>query len=132
MTASTWFRPAIAASITLLAAGTLFLPRTAAGTFELPEVSLGQEVYAETPVPQPNRAAQTVPEAPTLPQPEKDYIVRLSGDAICVFEAGSRNPIARYEFHDEGMPDYDRILLEFGIRVNGEEALREVLEDYVS
>lgn len=60
------------------------------------------------------------------------YLVRLNGDMLCVFAEGSRTPAAEYELPADWLPDYDRILLEYGIRVRNTEELRQVLEDYIS
>ena len=60
------------------------------------------------------------------------YLVKLDGDMLCVFAEGSRTPAAEYELPAGWLPDYDRILLEYGIRVRDTEELRQILEDYVS
>lgn len=129
MTATTWFRPVLVTGITLLAAGTMLLPQSAHGNYELPEVSYTGELHADSPVTL--RAAE--PErAETAPEREPEYTVRLEKGTLYVYEAGKREPAAAYAVQEAGMPDYDRILLEYGIRVTGEAALREVLEDYAS
>ncbi len=60
------------------------------------------------------------------------YLIRLNGDMLCVFAEGSRTPAAEYELPAGWLPDYDRILLEYGIRVRDTEELRQILEDYIS
>ena len=129
MTATTWFRPGLVTGITLLAAGTMLLPQSAQGKYELPEVSFSEEMQADSPVTL--RAAEPAP-AETVPASEREYTVKLEKGALYVYEAGRREPVCAYAVQEAGMPDYDRILLEYGIRVTGEAALREVLEDYAS
>ena len=65
------------------------------------------------------------------PDPQKHYLLRLRENTLYVYEAGSRDPEAVYEVQ-AGLPDYDRILLEYGMEVRSEAELRGVLEDYVS
>ncbi|MBR3449175.1 MAG: hypothetical protein IKH27_15375 [Oscillospiraceae bacterium] len=60
------------------------------------------------------------------------YLVKLDGDMLRVFAEGSRTPAAEYELPADWLPDYDRILLEYGIRVRDTAELRQILEDYVS
>ena len=64
--------------------------------------------------------------------PETGYLLKLHGDTLAVYEDGLREPIAEYDLPAGWLPDYDRILLEYGFRVSGKEELRELLEDYVS
>ncbi|MBR3267785.1 MAG: hypothetical protein IKI58_03505 [Oscillospiraceae bacterium] len=130
MTVSKWFLPALSAGITVIAAGAAVLPHRAAGQYELPEVSLGAEEAGIPATLRENPADSGTDQVPDLP--EKDYVIKLSEGRILVYESGKREPAASYETEEPGLPDYDRILLEYGIRVTGEEALREVLEDYVS
>ena len=44
----------------------------------------------------------------------------------------SRTPAAEYELPAGWLPDYDRILLEYGMRVGSEDELRRLIEDYLS
>ena len=129
MTATTWFRQSITAGAALLAVGTLLLPQSARGSFDLPEVSFTEEVQAGGAVTLRGTEPADVETSPTA---ETEYIVKLEDGGLYVYESGKREPSAHYAVQDTGMPDYDRILLEYGIRVTGEAALREVLEDYAS
>ena len=68
-----------------------------------------------------------------LPElPEGAYLVKLSGNILSVFPEGSREPSAQYELPAGWLPDYDRILLEYGIRADSAYELRGLLEDYVT
>ena len=62
----------------------------------------------------------------------KAYLVRLEGDRLCVFAEGDRTPAAEYELPADWLPDYDRILLEYGIRAANADELRQIIEDYLS
>ncbi|MBQ8920583.1 MAG: hypothetical protein IJ060_00260 [Oscillospiraceae bacterium] len=131
MTVSKWIFPIVGGGLALLTAGTSALARRASGRYELPEVSFSAE---EAGLPVQLRSGESAPDAEpgTVPEPERDYIVKLKDGSLFVYEVGKREPLARYAFEDAGLPDYDRTLLEYGIRITGQEALREVLEDYAS
>lgn len=60
------------------------------------------------------------------------YLLKLRGNTLSVYQDGSQDPAAVYELHAKQMPDYDRILLEYGMSVENESDLRRLLEDYVS
>ncbi len=60
------------------------------------------------------------------------YLIKLDGSLLRIFREGSRTPEAEYELPAGWLPDYDRILLEYGMRVNNAQELRQVLEDYIS
>ena len=64
--------------------------------------------------------------------PEQGYLIKLDADTLYVYPEGSREPSAAYELPAEWLPDYDRILLEYGFRVSDSAELRELLEDYIS
>lgn len=64
--------------------------------------------------------------------PETGYMLKLHDDTLAVYEDGLRDPIAEYDLPAGWLPDYDRILLEYGFRVSGRDELRELIEDYVS
>ena len=60
------------------------------------------------------------------------YLIRLDGDLLRIYREGSRTPEGEYALPAGWLPDYDRILLEYGMRVNNAQELRQVLEDYIS
>ena len=62
----------------------------------------------------------------------QQYLIRLNGDMLCVYAEGSKTPAAEYELPADWLPDYDRILLEYGIRTGNADELRRILEDYIS
>ena len=64
--------------------------------------------------------------------PDEAYLLRLDGDVLRIYREGSRTPEAEYELPAGWLPDYDRILLEYGMRVSNAQELRQVLEDYIS
>ena len=87
--------------------------------------------------------APALPEADSAPSAEADlfaqehlpdtaYLVRLQDDTLYVFAEGSREPDAVYPLPAEWLPDYDRTLLEYGMRVSNAAELREIIEDYIS
>lgn len=63
--------------------------------------------------------------------PAAGYLLRLKENTLYLYEEGSREAFASYEL-PAGIPDYDRILLEYGMKVGSEDELRGVLEDLVS
>ncbi|HAG13752.1 MAG TPA: hypothetical protein DCG49_07820 [Ruminococcus sp.] len=66
------------------------------------------------------------------PLPETTYLLKLSENTLSVYEEGKPEAVASYELPAGWLPDYDRILLEYGMEVQGETALRALIEDYVS
>lgn len=64
--------------------------------------------------------------------PENGFLLRLDADTLYVYQEGSREPAAAYDLPAEWLPEYDRVLLEYGFRVSDEAELRELLEDYIS
>ena len=130
MTVSKWIFPILGTGLAVLTAGASAFSRRASGQYALPEVSYSTE---EAGLPVQIRSGDEVSGGSAAPEkPEPDYTVKLQENSLFVYESGKREPIARYAFEDAGLPDYDRTLLEYGIRVTGAEALREVLEDYAS
>jgi len=130
MTVSKWIFPILGTGLAVMTAGVSAFSRRAAGRYELPEVPYSAE---EAGLPVQLRSEDEATAGAAAPvKPEPDYTVKLQENSLFVYESGKREPIARYAFEDAGLPDYDRTLLEYGIRVTGAEALREVLEDYAS
>ena len=64
--------------------------------------------------------------------PETGYLLKLNADTLYVFAEGSREPSASFSLPADWLPEYDRILLEYGFRVSDQAELRELLEDYIS
>ena len=64
--------------------------------------------------------------------PETGYLLKLNADTLYVFAEGSREPAASFSLPADWLPEYDRILLEYGFRVSDQAELRELLEDYIS
>ena len=114
----------------LIAAGTAILTAVSVMPEEirplLPEVSAAAEQHAHA-VQDPAQLYEEAEKAAAA-----DYLVRLDGDRLCVFAEGSRTPAAEYELPADWLPDYDRILLEYGVRARNAEELRQILEDYIS
>ena len=63
--------------------------------------------------------------------PAQSYLLKLKEDTLYVYTEGSREASASYQV-PAGLPDYDRILLEYGMKVSSESDLQRLLEDYVS
>jgi hypothetical protein len=132
-TAYKWIWTGIAAgTAAAAAAGALLLHRT-----ERPAPALTEEPAAvceiqaaELQAPAPSEPDTALPDPETLP--ETGYLLKLRGDVLSVYEEGIRQPIAEYDLPAGWLPDYDRILLEYGIRAAGRDELRELIEDYVS
>lgn len=79
-------------------------------------------------------AVQTAPAftAETTALPQTGYLLKLSGNTLSVYQEGVRTPLESYELPAGALPDYDRILLEYGFKVPDENELRHLLEDYLS
>lgn len=133
-TANKWFWTGLAAgAAALTAAAAMLLNRTDRPAPALTEESAAYEVQAAEL--QAEAPADTVPAA-ALPAPdmlpETGYLLKLRGDVLSVYEEGVREPIAEYDLPAGWLPDYDRVLLEYGIRITDRDELRELIEDYVS
>ena len=131
---SKWVLPALAGTAVLLAAAAAMLLR---GTWKpvsaMPEESVSGEIFAENV--QLQISAETgIAVRQEIPDnlPETGYLLRLSGDTLFVYEEGVKEPVAEYPLPADWLPDYDRILLEYGFRAANKDELRQILEDYVS
>ena len=125
MTNYRWLWTGIAvmiAAATAIAATVLTVP-----TPLLPQPVLPME-YAAAQAAETQAAPVTPPE--TLP--DTAYLLKLSGDRLSVYAEGDRTPTAEYDLPAGWLPDYDRILLEYGLRAGNAQELRRLLEDYVS
>ncbi len=60
------------------------------------------------------------------------YVLRLSGNTLYVFAEGTMEPLESYTLESGWLPDYDRILLEYGMHVPSKADLHALLEDYTS
>ena len=129
MIASRWLWAGIAAAAATAAAAALLFLRSDTADISLPEVSLPQEnavQQAELPV-------QICPAEESEPEfPDTAYLIKLNGDVLSVYAEGIREPVEQYELPAGWLPDYDRILLEYGMRVQNAAELRECMEDYLS
>ncbi|MBR5404845.1 MAG: hypothetical protein K6E36_02715 [Oscillospiraceae bacterium] len=68
-----------------------------------------------------------------LPElPDQRYLLKLRGNVLSVYAEGETEASAVYELPSRWLPDYDRIVLEYGLRAENEAELRRLLEDYVS
>jgi hypothetical protein len=92
---------------------------------------------AAAPAKETSVSAGALPEL-SLPDPDSDtdlpapgYLLLLKENTLYLYEEGSREAFASYEL-PAGIPDCDRILLEYGMKVASEDELRGVLEDLVS
>lgn len=94
----------------------------------LPEISF--ESPAETDQPATTSAVEPVIEP--LPMPARAYLLKLANDVLGVYMEGDQLPFETYEMTADWLPDYDRVLLEYGLRVQSETELRILLEDYLS
>lgn len=127
--------------LTGIAAGTAIAAAAAAAVLRhadrpVPELSVesaaageiqAAELQAEAPA---ATAAAELSEPAVLP--ETGYLLKLHGNVLSVYEEGSREPAAEYDLPADWLPDYDRTLLEYGVRVSGQDELRARIEDYVS
>ncbi len=127
--------PVIAAGTAALTAGSVIrLYRSIEPIPELPEEPVSsyavhaQELHAASPVPE--HASAEIPLPDQLP--ESGYTLKLHGDTLRIYEDGKKEPVGEYDLPAGWLPDYDRILLEYGFRVGSRQELRELIEDYVS
>ena len=132
---SRFLLPAAAAAAAALAVGAAFLLRKPAPAYtELSSDSAPvPEVYADevqAQIAKPGEEDFVLPDTADLP--DTGYLLKLRDDTLRIYEEGVRKPIAEYELPAGWLPDYDRILLEYGIRVQGADELRQLIEDYVS
>ena len=132
---SKWYWPVLAgAAILLSAAAALLLRNTWKPVADLPEESVSSyEIFAEN-VQLRISADSAVSEEDPVPEalPDTGYVLKLDGDTLYVYEEGVKKPVAEYDLPAGWLPDYDRILLEYGFRAANKDELRQLLEDYVS
>lgn len=134
MLQSKWIWPASAAAAAMIVSCSVIAQRITEPLYSLPEeaVSSGivfaEEMQVHLPLAENNVSA----EQSSLQGQEPVFVIRLDGDTLRVYREGEREPDAVYELPAGWLPDYDRILLEYGMKVNGEEELREMIEDYIS
>ena len=75
--------------------------------------------------------SSVLPVQESMPELPQRWLLKLRGDTLYVYPEGSREAEASYAV-PAGLPDYDRILLEYGMPAGSEEELRRLIEDYVS
>ena len=123
--------PAVCAGLVLLVSGSAAYLY---GTIEpIPEIKDTFFAISRTAEASPDTES-SLPETEPLPDslPDTAYLVKLEEDTLRVYAEGAREPCGVYELPADWLPDYDRILLEYGFRVSDETELRELLEDYIS
>ncbi len=129
-------------TIAILTAGTLLLGSIYGITKAIQgftAISDDTETEALTPV---NAAveAQTIAAATEVTtqaltahkMPEAPYLLKLSEDTLSVYALGSSVPFETYHVSAGWFPDYDRIVLEYGLQIDTAADLRRILEDYIS
>ncbi len=121
-----WTATAVAAGAAMLGIA-VFLHTTApTRSISLPEVSADRAETGTTPA----VTLQVRAEAEPVP-PAVTYLLHLDGDELSVYASGQKEAVERHTV-PAGLPDYDRILLEYGMQIATEEELRQILEDYLS
>lgn len=121
-----WTATAVAAGAAMLGIA-VFLHTTApTRSISLPEVSTVRAETGTTPA----VTLQVRAEAEPVP-PAVTYLLHLDGDELSVYASGQKEAVERHTV-PAGLPDYDRILLEYGMQIATEEELRQILEDYLS
>ena len=60
------------------------------------------------------------------------WLLKLEGDCLAVYAEGEPKPLETYDLSAAWLPDYDRILLEYGMRVDSESDLRRLIEENTS
>lgn len=129
MTGSRWIWSGIAAVIavaTAVAVGIRCMPEPILPLKQNTEISADEPMHVQ--------AAESPDDLLSAAEalPENGYLLKLDGDILQVYAEGSRTPAAEYELPAGWLPDYDRILLEYGMRVGSEDELRRLIEDYLS
>ena len=117
--------PVTLAAVTVTAAAMLLTPMAAA---KRRAKALHGSGGFEQRLPSDSPAETGIREAAALPElPQQRYLLKLRGNTLSVYAEGQADPAAVY-----WLPDYDRIVLEYGLRAEDESELRRLLEDYVS
>jgi len=123
-----WTLTAIAAGAAVTAAAAVMLTGASTRHVSLPEVTApAQSSAAETGLGMQARADEEPEPAP----PATTYLLSLNGDVLSVYASDQKEPIEQHTV-PAGLPDYDRILLEYGMQVGTEAELRALMEDYLS
>ena len=102
---------------------------TATGMFMVGKSAGEQPYLPEEPVP---AAEQTILAATEPSHQETAYLLKLTGDTLRIYAGDEKDPCAEYELPAGWLPDYDRIVLEYGLRVGSAAELRSLIEDYIS
>ena len=124
------YLPCAAAAVTFFAAGAAVFYSDHRNSPEMPEepavsgTVFAEEIQAQLPL-----IGSRAPEAAL---PEQGYVLKLDGDTLSIYKEGEQEAEATYELPAGWLPDYDRILLEYGMKVGSEDELRELIEDYLS
>ena len=121
----------LTAGIAAASAGVL----TGSALLILPHRIEAIEPAPEFPQPPQETVQAQLPQTDPLPDPpeqETAYLLKLRGDTLYVYEEGAREASEQYDLPAGWLPDYDRILLEYGMRCTGEQEMRSLVEDYVS
>ncbi len=60
------------------------------------------------------------------------YTMKNHGGKLAVFEAKEDSPRLVFDVYINTLPEYDQQLLQEGVTVEGEDALTQLIEDYIS
>lgn len=129
MIATRWIWTGIAVAAAAVAAGAALLTRSDTAQISLPEVTapeISAVDAADAPL-QVNAAEDALPQLP-----DTAFLIQLNGDVLTVYAEGSGEPYAQYTLPADWLPAYDRTLLEYGLRAQNADELRELVEDYLS
>lgn len=129
MIAHRWLWTGIAVTAAAIAAGAALLTRSDTAQISLPEVT-APEISAVDAADTPLQVNAAEDEMPHLP--DTAYLIRLSGDVLTVYAEGNGEPCAQYTLPADWLPAYDRTLLEYGLRAENADELRDLVEDYLS
>ncbi len=127
--------PAVSAGIVMLCSGCFaYLRNTIVPIPQMEDAAFAAYQAENAPFHAALSSESGTPAEALLPEdlPETGYLLKLNGNTLYVYPEGSREPSAAYDLPADWLPDYDRILLEYGFRVSGQAELRELLEDYIS
>ena len=84
-------------------------------------------------------SARRTPDRPAVEHPATSavttapgYVLRIDGDALCLYRSGCDTPYQRLDMPLSLLSDYDRQQLTQGITVQTQAEARQLVEDYTS
>ncbi|MBR3679877.1 MAG: hypothetical protein IKL87_06710 [Oscillospiraceae bacterium] len=83
-------------------------------------------------VTQPTQPPVTEKQLVAASTPDGPYLLRLEEETLAIYAVGTDTPFEQYAISPAWLPEYDRVLLQYGIEVESTAEMRRLVEDYLS